>query len=150
MPCVIPSHWQLISLDLTQKTCISIAFLWLHGQTNKPCIAHPIFPDAWRWFIISFFFFLSWSFNVDVLGIIDDNEYIPLRETDTVGGRCLPQHAPETFCSIDSTVGGGCTIWSGRWTRHYWTINIQPVPAISLFAVLIFPFFCPWLPELKQ
>lgn len=88
-----------------------------------------------------FFFFLSWSFNVDVWGIIDDNEYIPLRETDTVGGRCLPQHAPETFCSIDSTVGGGCTIWSGRWTRHYWTINIQPVPAISLFAVLIFPFF---------
>lgn len=88
-----------------------------------------------------FLFFLSWSFNVDVWGIIDDNEYIPLRETDTVGGRCLPQHAPETFCSIDSTVGGGCTIWSGRWTRHYWTINIQPVPAISLFAVLIFPFF---------
>lgn len=95
-------------------------------------------PDDDSLFLFSF---LSASFNVDVWGIIDDNEYIPLRETGTVGGRCLPQHAPETFCSIDSTVGGGCTIWSGRWTRHYWTINIQPVPAISLFAVLIFPFF---------
>lgn len=99
------------------------------------------FPQCLAMIHYFFFFFLSWSFNVDVLGIIDDNEYIPLRETDAVGGRCLPQHAPETFCSIDSTVGGGCTIWSGRWTRHYWTINIQPVPAISLFAVLIFPFF---------
>lgn len=99
------------------------------------------FPQCLTMIHYFFLFFLSWSFNVDVLGIIDDNEYIPLRETDTVGGRCLPQHAPETFCSIDSTVGGGCTIWSGRWTRHYWTINIQPVPAISLFAVLIFPFF---------
>lgn len=102
---------------------------------------HIQFSDAWRWFIISYFF-LSSSFNVDVWGLIDDDEYIPpQRDTDTVGGRCRPQHAPETFCSIDSSVGGGCTIWSSRWTRHYWAINIQSVPAISLFAVLIFPFF---------
>lgn len=41
-----------------------------------------------------------------MLNKIDDNEYIPLTETATVGGpRLSLQHAPECFWSIDSVWG---------------------------------------------